>query len=137
MRILLLLAAIGQGDREACSAAANDIAFERAVEDFAGADAPEPYRSIFRRMGDRSWAARESASADALAAIEASPADRRWLFAGMRSRDPEVRVRCNAVGRRLDRCPSCNGDGSSRNWSEWPCYDCAGSGSPWPFTPFD
>ncbi len=37
--------------------------------------------------------------------------DQRWLFWGRRHPDPEVRLRSNAILRRLNPCSTCKGTG--------------------------
>lgn len=114
-----------------------DLLLAAAVEDFARAAPPEPYRGLIERLGASGWRDRERASAALLEALMARPAAARWLFWGRRHRDPEVMLRSNTLLRRLYRCVECRGTGLSRFSSEWgetayPCGECDGAGSRWP-----
>jgi hypothetical protein len=116
-----------------------NLAFASGVEDFViaaspGHRPPEPYRSLFDRLGSPLWAEREAAS-KRLEVLSAD--DQRWLLWGRRSRDPEVVMRCNAILRRLNPCPNCKGSGESKNWYEYPCSDCLGIGTVWLWSPWD
>jgi hypothetical protein len=120
-------------------AARGDLAFVRGVEEFVlGADPggrpPEPYRGLIERLGDPAWREREAASE---ALQEVSAADHRWLFWGRRHPDPEVRLRSNAILRRLNPCSTCEGAGNSKDWELWPCWDCQGTATAWPWSMWD
>lgn len=114
-----------------------DMEMIRAVEDFARATPPEPYRAMIAALGSEKWADREAASRALATAVRSDPGLLRWLFVGRRDRDPEIRLRSNAILRRLAPCESCKGSGRSSNWSEYPCSDCGGAGSAWPFSMWD
>jgi hypothetical protein len=113
--------------------ARGDLEFIRGVEEFViaarpGQRPPEPYRGLIERLGDPSWREREAASQRLEAA---SAMDQRWLFWGRIHPDPEVRVRANAILRRLNPCTTCKGSGNSKNSDLWPCWDCQGVGKYW------
>lgn len=117
-----------------------DLSFGLAVEECViaaaprGTAPPEPYRSLIAKLGDSCYLCREIASRKLQAA---SRADQRWLFWGLRHRDPEIQVRCNAIIRRLTVCPSCNGTGLSNAYPEYQCWDCKGRRSLWTWTIWD
>lgn len=120
-------------------AARDDLAFARSVEEFViasgpGLRPPEPYRLLIERLGAPSWRDREAASG---ALQEASASDPRWLFWGRLHADPEVRLRSNAILRRLHPCTACKGAGTSKNWADWPCWDCQGTSTAWPWSIWD
>jgi hypothetical protein len=95
---------------------------------------PEPYRGLIERLGGPSWRERDAATKGLQ---EASATDQRWLFWGRRHPDPEVRLRCNAILRRLNPCSTCKGSGNSKNWELWPCWDCQGTTTAWPWSMWD
>ena len=139
MSLLLAVAILGQ-PVERMPAAVEERGFCWAVEEFCEvplASVPAPYRDLFRRMGDRDWRERHRATLDAARAVLDSPGDDRWLMAGRRHPDPEVRHRCNAALRLASGCPACKGSGRSKNWSEWPCAECEGFGTTWTLGAFD
>lgn len=116
-----------------------DLEFVRGVEEFviaagSGRRPPEPYRGLIDRLGDPSWREREGASRQL---EEMPPEDRRWLFWGRHHPDPEVRLRSNAILRRIHPCPTCKGAGNSKNWDAWPCSDCEGTATAWPWSMWD
>ena len=116
-----------------------DLAFVRGVEEFVitaepGWRPPEPYRGLIERLGGSSWREREAASKGLQ---EVSAVDQRWLFWARRHADPEVRLRSNAILRRLNRCPTCSGSGNSKSWELWPCSDCQGTATAWPWSMWD
>ena len=120
-------------------AARGDLEFVRGVEEFViaaepGRRPPEPYRGLIERLGSDKWREREDASKGLQAA---SAADQRWLFWGRRHPDPEVRLRSNAILRRLNPCSTCKGTGNSKNWDLWPCWDCQGTATAWPWSMWD
>jgi hypothetical protein len=115
-----------------------DLAFTRAVEESIarepGTAIPEPFASLIGAMGQSDWRKREAASH---AMQDASASDLRWLFWGRRHPDLEVRVRCNAIIRRLNPCAACKGSGGSRSWEGSACWECDGAGTEWPYTIWD
>lgn len=120
-------------------AARGDLEFVRGVEEFViaaepGRRPPEPYRGLIDRLGDPSWRQREETSRRL---EDVSAADHRWLFWGRCHPDPEVRLRSNAILRRLNPCPTCKGAGNSKNWELWPCSDCEGTATAWPWSMWD
>ena len=120
-------------------AARGDLEFVRGVEEFViaaepGRRPPEPYRGLIERLGDPSVA---RARGRLRGLQEASAEDQRWLFWGRRHPDPEVRLRSNAILRRLNPCPTCKGAGNSKNWELWPCWDCQGTATAWPWSMWD
>ena len=136
---ILAIGLAAQLSPPAVGAARGDLEFMRGVEEFVIAAGPscrppEPYRGLIERLGHSSWREREAASRGLL---EVSAVDRRWLFWGCRHPDPEVRLRSNAILRRLHPCPSCKGDGNSKNWELWPCWDCQGTATAWPWSMWD
>jgi hypothetical protein len=139
LNLILSLTLIGQFSPSANEVARTDLEFARGVEEFViatepGEAPPEPFRGLIARLGDSSWRERDAASRGLLAA---SAPDQRWLFWGRRHADPEVRLRSNAILRRLNPCPTCKGSGNSRNWEPWPCWDCSGAGTAWPWSMWD
>jgi hypothetical protein len=119
-----------------------EVAFVGAVEDFVRiacptARPPELIRSYFARMGSPEWRERDRATREAEAYFAANPGEARWLFWGRRSRDPEVATRCNAALRRLSPCLTCGGSGQSKNYELYPCWDCSGFGTVWPWSIWD
>jgi hypothetical protein len=136
---ILAISLVAQVSPSTSEVARGDLEFVRAVEEFViaarpGQRPPEPYRKLIERLGDSSWREREAASKQLEAA---SAVDQRWLFWGRRHPDPEVRCRSNALLRRLNLCPTCKGTGQSKNWDEWPCSDCSGCRSSWPYSMWD
>lgn len=129
------LAANGLAARPVATRA--DLEMTAAVEDFARADPPAPIAAMIGRLGSARWPDRDAASEALESAMRANPADARWLFRGRRDPDPEIRLRCNAILRRLAPCPSCRGSGASRNWPEWACSDCQGAATAWPWSMWD
>ena len=114
-----------------------DLEMMRAVEDFCHTPPPEPYAAMIARLGSSKYRDREAASKALESAVRRDRSAVRWLFAGRRSRDPEVAARCNGVIRRTHPCADCKGMGRSNNWSDWPCDSCRGWGSDWPWSPWD
>jgi hypothetical protein len=114
-----------------------DLEMTAAVEGFAHATPPAPYRDMIARLGSERWADREAASRALESAVRADRSAVRWLFVGRRDRDPEVAMRCNAAIRRLHRCRPCGGTGRSRAWPNWECYECGGTSTAWPWTTWD
>jgi len=110
------------------------MAVEEAVMAVPGTAAPAPYQSLIERLGSSCYQCRENASRR-LQAV--SRYDQRWLFWGRKHPDPEVRLRSNAILRRINPCPSCGGCGESRNYRGYPCWDCQGLGSVWPRSIWD
>jgi hypothetical protein len=122
--------------------AVTELAFVGAVEDFVLkadplARPPEPARGYFARMASLEWRERDRATRGAEAYFAANPGEVRWLFVGRRSRDPEVAVRANVVIKLLNPCSTCKGEGTSRNQEAWPCWDCQGTKTRWPYSAFD
>ncbi len=139
MVLVLTIMLAGQPSPSAGEGARSDLEHMRAVEEFViaaepGRGPPEPYRGAIDRLGDSCWREREAATRRL---EELSSADRRWLFWGRCHPDPEVRLRSNAILRRINPCPTCKGAGSSRNWDLWPCSDCQGSATAWPWSMWD
>ena len=136
---ILATALVVQISPFANEAARGDLEFVRGVEEFViaaepGKVPPEPYRGLIERLGNPSWREREAASKGLQAA---SAVDQRWLFWGRRHPDPEVRLRSNAILRRLNPCQTCRGTGQSKNWDLWPCWDCQGTTTAWPWSMWD
>jgi hypothetical protein len=139
MVTILAIGLLAQSSASDAATLRNDLEFVRGVEEFVIAAAPgrrppEPYRELIERLGDPSWPEREAASRELCAT---SAYDQRWLFWGRLHRDLEVRVRCNAILRRLNPCPACHGAGNSKNWELWPCWDCQGTATAWPWSMWD
>ncbi len=139
MITILAAAMAAQYSPSATDAARGDLEFIRGVEAFvlaagAGQGHPEPFRGLIERLGDPSWRERDAATKGL---AMASATDRRWLFWGRRHPDPEVRLRSNAILRRLNPCSSCKGSGNSKNWETWPCWDCQGTATAWPWSMWD
>lgn len=127
-----------------------DLEFIRATEESVAAMAPgsvppEPYRSLIDEgLSADCYRCREMASKKLRAA---SVDDPRWLFWGRRHRDPEVRLRCNAIIRRTNPCRACSGTGLGVAESMWiggdvvafrlRCDACGGVGSVWGYGPWD
>ena len=138
--VSILAAALAvQFSPSANEAARGDLEFVRGVEEFViaaepGRRPPEPYRGLIERMGSDKWREREDASKGLQAA---SAMDQRWLFWGRCHPDPEVRLRSNAILRRLSPCSTCKGSGNSKNWDLWPCWDCQGTATAWPRSMWD
>ena len=136
---ILAVALAVQFSPSANEAARGDLEFVRGVEEFViaaepGRRPPEPYRGLIERLGDSCWREREAASRGLQAA---SAVDQRWLFWGRCHPDPEVRLRANAILRRLNPCSTCKGTGNSKNWDLWPCWDCQGTATAWPWSMWD
>jgi hypothetical protein len=138
--VLILAATLAaQSSPSSNEAARGDLEFARGVEEFViaaapGGSPPEPYRGLIDRLGDSSWRERDAASRQLQAA---SMTDQRWLFWGRRHLDLEVRLRSNAILRRLNPCSTCKGTGQSKNWDAWPCWDCNGHATAWPWSMWD
>ncbi len=139
MGSILVLSLVAQISPSADEVARGDLEFVRSVEEFViavrpGPGPPEPYRGLIERLGDSCWRERENASRQ----LEtASAVDQRWLFWGRLHADPEVRLRSNAILRRLNPCTTCKGSGNSKNWELWPCWDCQGTATAWPWSMWD
>lgn len=138
---ILALCLLGQSSAPGVWYDRTDLEFGRGVEEFAMAvvsdptrAVPEPIRGLMVRLGDRSWRRRDIATRELQVAAASDP---RWLFWGRHDPDPEVRLRCNAVLRRLHPCRGCRGTGQSRNWDAWPCWDCDGTATAWPYSMWD
>jgi hypothetical protein len=103
------------------SAVRADLVMMAAVEEFAarqpGARPPEPFRSLIAALGQDCYKCRERASRRLAAA---SATDLRWLFWGRRSRDAEIRFRCNLILKELTRCGYCGGMGLCREYRPAP-----------------
>lgn len=141
MGAIVSLCLLGQSSAAEVPRDRADLEFARCVEEFAMALAPdparaipEPFRGLIARLGDPSWCRRDAATRRLQ---EMAASDPRWLFWGRHDPDPEVRLRCNAVLRRLYPCRGCRGTGQSRNWDAWPCWDCGGTATAWPFSMWD
>jgi hypothetical protein len=139
MTLLVATAMVLQIGPSNIDAARTDLAFTRSVEEFViaaapGHQPPEPFRSFLVQLGAPSWREREVASRELQGA---SAMDQRWLFWGRRNSDLEVRLRSNAVLRRLNPCTTCKGSGNSKNWELWPCWDCQGTATAWPWSMWD
>ena len=130
--LILALALLAQ------SPTIEDLDFTRAVEEsvMAATDEspPDPFRMLIRTLGSEDYRCREAASRLLEAA---SKDDQRWLFWGRKYRDPEIRLRCNSIIRRLNPCPSCNGTGISKYNDASGCWDCAGWKTIWLWSPWD
>lgn len=123
-----------------------DLDFMSAVESWVAATPPEPFLSLIEHLGSDCYTCREIASRKLQAACTGDGA--RWLFWGRRHRDLEVRVRANAILRRVSRCEICGGSGKSSNghhsmrigddwiWTD-ACGDCMGTGTLWPWSMWD
>lgn len=139
MAWILVLSAVAQISPSSYETVRADLEFVRRVEEFViaaqpGHRPPEPYGGLIERLGDTGWRERESASEQLKAA---SVSDQRWLFWGRVHPDPEVRLRSNALLRRMNPCATCRGSGSSKNWELWPCPDCQGTATAWPWSAWD
>ncbi len=139
MVLILVVSLVAQFSPSTNEIARGDLEFVRGVEEFViaarpGQGPPEPYRGLIEQLGDSSWRKREAASKRLQAE---SVVDQRWLFWGRVHRDPEVRVRSNAILRRLNHCTTCKGTGNSKNWELWPCWDCQGTATAWPWSMWD
>lgn len=141
MGVIVALCLLGQSSAADVPRDRTDLEFARGVEEFAMASAldparaiPEPFHGLIAGLGDPSWPRRDAA---ARRLQDAAASDPRWLFWGRHDPDPEVRLRCNAVLRRLYPCRGCQGTGQSRNWGAWPCWDCAGTATAWPYSMWD
>ena len=138
--VSILAAALAvQFSPSANETARGDLEFVRGVEEFVIAAEPsrrppEPYRGLIERLGSERWREREDASQGLQAA---ATADQRWLFWGRCHPDLEVRLRANAILRRLNPCSTCKGSGNSKNWDLWPCWDCQGTATAWPWSMWD
>lgn len=142
MHLILAFALVGQFSNSANEIGRGDLTFAAAVESFVvaakpGAKPPEPYLSMIERMGGGCWSCREGATRRLERTVKASMADQRWLFWGRRHLDLEVRLRSNSILFRLNPCSTCKGTRQSKNWDAWPCWDCNGSGTAWPYTIWD
>ncbi len=115
-----------------------DLEFAMAVEESVmgepGARPPEPYKGLIERLGSDCFQCREITSQKLL---RASRFDQRWLFWGRKHRDPEVRLRANAILRRINPCSSCGGSGESRHYTGYPCWDCQGWRTIWLWSAWD
>jgi hypothetical protein len=136
---ILAAALVVQISPSANEASRGDLEFVRGVEEFViaaepGRRPPEPYRGLIERLGSDKWREREDAS-KGLQAVSAM--DQRWLFWGRCHPEPEVRLRSNAILRRLNPCSTCKGTGNSKNWDLWPCWDCQGTATAWPWSMWD
>lgn len=114
-----------------------DLEFICAVEDFARSTPPAAWAARIAALGAHRYHERETASGSLEAAVRSDPGSVRWLLVGRRHRDPEVGIRCNAILRRLYPCGACMGSRHSRNWVDWPCDDCGGTGTEWPYGAWD
>jgi hypothetical protein len=136
-----------------------DLAFSRAVEESIGLpEPPEPVRGLILGLGADCYHCREIAERKLLATIADEPGELHWLWWGLARPDPEIRLRCLSVLRRLTPCPQCNGNPfcrefrakASDTWqcrvcgrSEYmheqsaPCSNCSGIGSVWDGTIWD
>jgi hypothetical protein len=112
-----------------------DLVMAAAVEAFVaelpGARIPEPFPSAIEDLGADCYGCRERASKRLAAMVTAEGGcATRWLFWGRRHRDPEVRLRCNAILQNLTRCADCGGRGECRIYrpagdeKEGPCTIC-------------
>jgi hypothetical protein len=117
---------------------ADDLGLMAAVEEFAQATPPEPFRRLIPQLGAACWQCREIASRKL---ARASLFDQRWLFCGRKHLDREIGLRCNAILRRLNVCRTCQGRGETAyQWASdyyHACEACAGWGSFWRWTPWD
>jgi hypothetical protein len=142
----------------------DDLRFEAAVEEFAMSASrtgrpAAPFDRLIDDLGSDCWRFREASSRRLERACLAT-GEVRWLFWGRRYRDAEIRVRCNAILRRLTRCQLCMGIGfcpefkpgndnpdncrqchRNRWWHDIdnapPCTSCRGSGAAWARTAFE
>lgn len=134
-----------------------DLEFINATEDFVRTVLPttcppEPAYWQIKRLGSDCWRCREIAGRKLL---EDSKADPRWLLWGRHDPDPEIRLRCNNLLKKLTRCELCRGLGFCPefvpnpnrpdenvcgNCGAWgwnhgdglqPCRACDGVGSGW------
>ena len=109
-----------------------DLEFARANEDFVirirGTAPPAKFDSLITLLGDPCHRCRERATAEL---FEESRADSRWIFWGMRHRDPEVRTRATSILRRLNPCKACRGTGISTYNPDYSCYECHGTKTTW------
>jgi len=111
IQCLLFLALLGFGGDRPTQA---DLDLQYAVESWVQSVEPsrlppEPFRHMIDDLGNDCFLYRQAASKRL---ESASRGNIRWLFWGRRYKDPEIRVRCNAILRRVARCPSCDGFGA-------------------------
>lgn len=126
----------------------DDLEFMRSVEDFAADHAATlpasrrpsgPILLAIGGLGCSHWATREAAARSLESRLRAEPSGARWLFWGRRHPDPEVRLRCNGILRRLNPCDYCHGLGWFGEDPDYaiPCKDCGGARSSWPWSMWD
>jgi hypothetical protein len=115
-----------------------DLEFTMAVEESVmaepGTAPPEPFTALIDRLGSDCFQCREIATRK-LQSV--SRFKQQWLFWGRRHRDPEVRLRANAIIRRINPCSSCGGSGESRHYPGYPCWDCQGFRTLWLWSMWD
>lgn len=79
-------------------------------------------------MGSRDWQVRDAASFKMT-----ESGDVRACFVGQYLGDPEVKLRCRNVLRRLSSCGQCEGKGGKQeSWGIATCGYCRGVGHFWP-----
>lgn len=120
-----------------------DLYFQYAVEESIIKEhhphMPEKIIRMLEGLGASDWRERDRASVALYDYCLDNPRDRRWLFWGRRSVDPEIGIRCNRIIRQLNTCGNCGGkgwNGSSPNVF-WACNICGGTGTAWYLTAWD
>ena len=89
---------------------------------------PQQSRTLLAGLGADDWRHREWAARE----LQRSR-DVRACLLGQRLGDPEIRLRCRNVLRRLSGCPQCNGTGGRQEtWGLATCGYCRGVGHFWP-----
>ena len=113
----------------------HDLEFRCAVEHSIamefGLSPPRRWVVEFARLASDSYDVRESATVELTHLAVRRP---QWLWWGLLSRDPEVRLRTTMLIRKRYPCHSCFGVGiyTYRDRSTQPCYFCKGLYlSPW------
>lgn len=117
--------------RPAVDSDAGTLEFDMAVEEWALAPVPADLSAMADRLGSDRYRDREAASRALERRFRDRPEEARWLFRMRQHRDLEVRVRADAILKRLNPCRTCKGDGISKNWPEYACSECNGTGRAW------
>lgn len=117
-----------------------DLGFCYAVEDSIarepGTNVPAAYAGLIDLLGCDSYRGRVDATTRLESAVRRDPSALRWVFWGRRDKDPEIRVRCNAILRRATATPPCSTckDGL---FYDGKCWVCRGLKSLWTYGPWD
>ena len=107
-----------------------DLDFRYAVEEFAIAAShrspiPKQEASLINAMGSKHYAIRRAAT-ERLVRLSVPPNDR-WLFWATKYRDAEIRMRANAILRRIHRCQDCFGSGLCDSFVDGPLVTPSGN----------